>query len=251
MFMVKTDRDFFVSTGKIATRTLETIGNAEITTNQDPKNIEIFKKANPNYNINIIIRYPWHRFTSGLFEIFGKSLIYIFSQQLNKYYKDDVVKIIPMFYDVQMWIDVINSSIKHLPTFDKNKKLSSDWLEFHMENWLENVEYMKHNIESNIIDIDDLSLYLDHNHYAFTITNRSADSIICTLSNLADNKDLTREISKNINGEKMMGAYRKAVSCCDRANEFLEYLYDENEIYKKLIAKRLILDPNNKNLKVL
>lgn len=268
IFVIKTNKDLFISTGKIATRTLETIPNSiriqqphNLNPNVPLKNncdhnlishLNTFKLLNSNYKINFIIRYPWYRFTSGLFEIVGKSLMYIFSEQLKKYYKQDVIKIIPMFYDTDMWLEIINNALVHIPKFNKYKTLSSNWLTFHLENWLTDVEHMVNNIESNIIDLDDLSLYLSQNQYEFNYMNRSIDAIITPLSkeDRPSEWKSREQVIKNIDPTKMIGAFRKAVSLCDRAYEFLEYISDENEIYKKLIARRLVVNVTATNLKV-
>ena len=268
LFIIKADKDLFISTGKIATRTLETITNSvhilqprdlnpiTSTSNQDNNivnQLNTFKILNPNYNVNFIIRYPWHRFTSGLFEIVGKSLMYIFSQQLKKYYKNDVLKIIPMFYDSDMWLNVINGTLAPIPKFEKDQIVSSSWLEFHLENWLKDVEYIVDNTQSNIIDLDDLSLYLNQNQYTFHYMNRSVNIIVDALSKeekpIPTEWELREKILKSIDTVKMIGAFRKAVSLCNRSNEFLEYISEENEIYKRLIARKIVVGSNN-NLKV-
>lgn len=264
MFMIKTNKDLFISTGKIATRTLETITNSvqilqpkdlnPITPESDRddsliNHLNTFKVLNPNYNVNFIIRYPWYRFTSGLFEIVGKSLMYIFSQQLKKYYKHDVLKIIPMFYDTDMWLSIINSTFAHMPKFEKHQILSSGWLEFHLENWLKDVEHITHNTQSNIIDLDDLSLYLSQNQYTFNYMNRSVNIIVDALSKeekpIPTEYDLREKIIASIDTVRMIGTFRKAISLCHRSEEFLEYISEENEIYKRLIAKKLVVDSNN------
>lgn len=265
MYILQTQKELFISSGKIGTQTLGTISNSQHIKNfdypiinpQDCKNsdevllnrLKSYKQLHPNHTINFVIRYPYYRFVSGLFEIFGKSLVYIVSDQLKIYLKDDVTKIIPMFYDTDMWIKLINNSLLHLPTFDKNKKLSGNWLDYHLGNWLHTVEFISQNIDVNIIDIDDLTLYLRKNEYDFSYKNRSSDIIIGALAR-GSHIDTAKNISQNMNAEKMMAAYRKAVSCCDRSSEFQQYIREENEIYQRLLAKKLIVDPNNSSLKI-
>lgn len=265
MYILQTQKELFISSGKIGTQTLGTISNSRHIKNFDypiinPQNhknsaeiwldrLTSYKQLHPEHQISFVIRYPYYRFVSGLFEIFGKSLVYIVSDQLKLYLKDDVTKIVPMFYDTNMWIKLIDNSLLHLPHFDKNNKLSGNWLDYHLGNWLKKVEFVSQNMNVNILDIDDLSLYLRKNKYDFYYKNRSSDIIIGALAR-GSYIDTAENISQNINAEKMMAAYRKAVSCCDRSSEFQQYIREETEIYQRLLAKKLIVDPNNTNLKI-
>lgn len=227
MFILETASEIFYTSGKTGTRTLLTIPNSK---EKDSLKYPISKP------ITILIREPYQRFVSGLFEINIKSNFHIFSKYSQIHLENNFPNIIPMFYDQNLWLELVNDSMKKVPKLKLGQRLSTIENDFHIGNWLDRANKNRlywHN--HKIVDISDLTDYLNSKNYQFTIQNSIHDFM---LSRLISTK-IVKSLGLKIDVIKIKAAFKSAVDQCDRIDEIKNYLSNETILYNKLFKEKI------------
>lgn len=229
MHILETDKFIFYTAGKIGTRTLLTIpGILDISQNEihaDPirrRNLRfvIQRKEITGKQIVAVIREPQSRMYSGLFEIIAKIVSGPFIQEMSAQDAD-----LSFLEDSSLWSRMLERCMKMSPRiWDPNKEFDSHRWQYHVGNWLGDVETVSAAFNDTIIlDLNDLSKFLNENLVEFTYKNKFSNVLPENSSG---------------NSAKIFQAFKNAViSFCQRRDYVDKYLESEIVLYNTLINR--------------
>ena len=229
MHVLETENFIFYTAGKIGTRTLLTVpGIIDISQNQkytDPlrkRNLElaIQRKEITGKQIVAVIREPQSRMYSGLFEIIAKIVSGPFIQEMSAQDAD-----LSFLEEISFWSRMLGRCMKMSPRlWNPEKEFDSHRWQYHVGNWLVDVETISEIFEDTIIlNLSDLSEFLTSNSIEFSYTNK--------FSNVLPNNSSADSV-------KIYDAFKFAVdSFSTRTDNIQNYLQSEIYWYNILINK--------------
>jgi hypothetical protein len=229
MHVLETEQFIFYTAGKIGTRTLLTVpGIRDVSRNEinsaplRRRNLQlaIQRKEVTGKPVVAVVREPISRLHSGLFEIIAKIASGTFIQEMEKQNAD-----ISFLEDISFWSRQFERCIKMSPRiWIPDKEFDSHRWQYHVGNWLPDVETISETFEDTIIlNLHDLSKFLNSNGIEFTYTNK-----------------FTNVLSENSSGNpaKIYQAFKNAVvEACQRRDYIEKYLEPEISSYNNLINK--------------
>ena len=228
--MVFENSDYlFYAAGKTGTRTLYTIPDiVDVTVHEEfysplrERSLMCLdeRKELTGKQIVAIIREPWSRMYSGLYEIIVKIVAGPFIEEMIEQNAD-----VSFIENTSIWSRMFERCIKMSPRqWIPDQEMDSHRWQFHIGNWLTDIEMLAEKYPDTIIlDLSDLSRFLDENSIKYEHKNKMTDF-------LGD-----ETLSKNC-----FEAFKCAIanSGYQRRKQIFDYLLSEVDCYKRLNSKR-------------
>ena len=190
--------------------------------------------------VTCVIREPKGRFISGMYEIIGKRVYGANVVQLARLGMGvDVVQAhIDAMYDPDYWREVTRQTIYLIPNiWDLTVELDAARWQYHIGNWMADVYEVidaaeKLHLTPHIVDLQDLSAYLDH----YKIKHIHRNKFENNMWHMALLDEQYQTVYSKVNHAAIFSAFKAGFNDSDI---FHGYLDEELKIYEDLKSKSI------------